>query len=109
MSFWLVIVVSRNSIQFCQYTFLKERVAGVDNINWITAHDYGKPKCHSFMPSKLKMGNFGPQYCLTNGAIKHKLSWYHFSLEKIPHPLEAVITSSYYGKYAIPFLLDHPV
>ena len=23
----------------------------IDNVNWITAHNYGKPKWHSFSPS----------------------------------------------------------
>ena len=46
----------------------------IDKVNWITAHDYGKPKCHSFSPSfKLKMENMGARHCLTKCALESKL------------------------------------
>ena len=63
---------------------------------------------------KLKRENAGPQHRLTKCAIENKLpiqncwSWYNFCQEKIPHPLIPVSTSTYYGKYAILFLLGPP-
>ena len=28
----------------------------IDKVNWITAHNYGKPKWHSFIPSFIWKG-----------------------------------------------------
>ena len=57
----------------------------------------------------LKRENFGSWHCLTKCALENQLlnqnwwSWYHFSLEKLPHTLIPVIASTYFGKYAVPF------
>ena len=55
MSFWLNIVVRSNPINFHSAFFLHEQPARVimriDKVNWITAHNYGKPKKHLFKPS----------------------------------------------------------
>ena len=56
-----------------------------DKVNWITAHNCGKLKWHSFMSSSCwKGGNFGSWHCLTKWALENKLinetwwSWYNF-------------------------------
>ena len=83
-----------------------------DKVNWITAHNCGKLKWHSFMSSSCwKGGNFGSWHCLTKWALENKLinqtwcSWYNFSQEKLPHTLIPVIASIYCGTYAVPFFL----
>ena len=84
----------------------------IDKVKWITAHNCGKPKWHSFT---LKREDFGSWHCLTKCALENKLlnrncwSWYHFSQEKLPHTLIPVSASTYCGKYAILFFLGHPV
>ena len=54
MTFWLATAASSNPFKFVNM-HCYERVSGVkmhiDKVNWITAHNYGKPKWHSFSPS----------------------------------------------------------
>ena len=57
----------------------------IDKVNWITAHIYCKPKCHSFSPSlSWKEKTFGPRHCLTKCALENKVlnqncwPWYNF-------------------------------
>ena len=73
------------------------------------AYNCGKPKWHSFKPILSWKGKFmGLRHCLTKCAIESKLlnqncwSSYHFSQEKIPHPLISFI-ASITGKYVVPF------
>ena len=86
----------------------------IDKDKWITAHNCGKPKWHSFTSTLIwKKDNFGPRHCLTNCALENKLlnqncwSWYHFSQEKLPHTLKPVIAwfaSTHRWKYAFRFV-----
>ena len=59
----------QKSIQLCQCIFLHELVQRmhIDKVNWITAHNYGKPKYHSFTPSLSWKGNFGAS------TLSHKM------------------------------------
>ena len=61
MSFRLATVLSSNPLKFVN-VHCYERVSGVrmhiDKVNWITAHNYGKPKWHSFSPSLSCKGKF---------------------------------------------------
>ena len=55
MPFRLAIVLSSNPFNFVS-AHCYEWISGVkntciDNVNWITAHNYGKQKWHSFSPS----------------------------------------------------------
>ena len=64
-------------------------------VNWISAHNYGKPKCIYTKPTFSWIRIF----CLFNSTSSDIMcsrirpldqncwSWYHFSQEKIPHPL----------------------
>ena len=80
----------------------------IDKIKWITAHNCGNSKEHSFKPRFSWKGEF---WTLSNiyfvdivslkiCPIENKLnpdwnwSWYHFSQKKIPHPLIPVIAST---------------
>ena len=88
----------------------------IDKVNWITAHDFGRPKWHSFTPCLSWKGteHFVPWHCLTKCALGNKLlhqngwTWYHFSQKRL-HALIPVIAFTYYWKYAVLFVLGHPV
>ena len=82
----------------------------IDEVNWITAHNYGEPKWHLFSPSLRWKGNFWASTLPRKMCpIENKLliqicwSWYHFSQEKLLHTLIPVISSTYCGKYPVPF------
>ena len=71
MPFRLATVVSSSSFNFVN-ALCNERVSGVkkriDKVDWITAHNYGKPKWHSFTPSlKVKRGVLGLDIVSQNG------------------------------------------
>ena len=93
MSFQLTIVVRSNPINFQCAFFLHEQPAHVimriDKVNWIIAHNYGKPKTHSFKPSLSWNGKFwtstlSHKMCPRKQTTEPKCwSWYHFSQEKI--------------------------
>ena len=58
----------------------------IDQVNWITAHNYGELKLHLFSPSLSWKGKiWGPRHCLTKCALANQLlnqncwSWHHFS------------------------------
>ena len=57
MSFRLATVVSSNLFNFvnahCYERVSDERMC-IDKVNWITAHNYGKPKWHSFIKRCLE-------------------------------------------------------
>ena len=89
----------------------------IDKVEWITAHNCGKTKWHSFRE------NLGPRHCLTKCALENKLlnqncwSWYQFSQKKLPHtliPLHphnvwSICRSVFYGPPCIfPPLYKHP-
>ena len=59
----------------------------IDKVNWITAHNYGKPK-QTHEPKLVILVSF--------------------SQEKLPHTLIAVIASTFCGKFAIPFFSGPP-
>ena len=45
----------------------------IDKLKWITAHNCGKPKWHSFTPSLNWNGKIvGPRHCLTKCALENK-------------------------------------
>ena len=81
---------------------------------WNTAHNCGRPKCHSLTSSLSWKGKkFWPQHCLTKWALENKLlnqngwSWY-FSQEMIPQTLTPIIVSTYCRKYAVPGFFSGP-
>ena len=82
MSYRLVRVVRIIHLTLSMH-ILHECVAGVknahwiDKVNWIPAHNYGRPKWHSFTP----------RHCLTRNKLLNQncWSWYHLFREKIPH------------------------
>ena len=83
----LAIVVNSNPMNFINVYVhsLHWKPARFNRVKWITAHNCGKPKWHSFKPGfALKRGNFGPRHCLTKCTLENNLlnqncwSWYHF-------------------------------
>ena len=87
----------------------------IDEVNWITAHNYGEPKWHLFSPSLRWKGKFWASTLPRKMCpIENKLliqicwSWYHFSQEKLLHTLISVISSTYCGKYPVPFFSGPP-
>ena len=62
MSFRLVIVVSRNPINLINLHFLHQQPARlkirIEKVEWISAHNYDKPKWHSFTPSLAEKGKY---------------------------------------------------
>ena len=79
MPFRLATVVSSNPFNFVNALFWCKQMR-IDRVIWITAHNYGKPKWHSFMPS---------------------LSWKG-------EVLDLDIVSTYCEKYAVQFCFSGP-
>ena len=91
----------------------------IDKVNWITAHNCGKPKWHSFSPKfKLKKENFGPRHCLTKcaqetnywtkiadlGIILLRKNYFIYWYQLLhPHIVGSTCI------HTVPFLLGHPV
>ena len=105
MSFRLAKVVSSNPIIFINVHSLHQQPARlkmcIDKVEWISAHNYDKPKWHSCTPSFSWKGKILDLDIVSQNVLHRKQttnqncwSWYHFSQE-IPHPLIPVIASIY--------------
>ena len=79
----------------------------IDKVKWITAHNCGKPKWHSFTPKLSWKGKiWGLDIVSQNAPYKtnywSKIADLLFSQEKLPYTLIPVIASTHRGKYAVP-------
>ena len=122
MSFWHAIVVSSNPFNSVNAHSLRQLVwcchckeCALAKLHGLLITTMASPNDIHSSRDLAERRHFLPWHCLTKWARQNKLlnqncwSWYHFSQEKIHHPLVSDIISSYYGKYAIPFLLSRPV
>ena len=112
MSFRLAIVVSSNPLHHTRWCkeFALTKFIGLRLTTMAIRHDIYS---NSVLAEKEKLwvATLSHKMCprIENNLLNQNcLSWYNFS-QKIPHPLMPVIVSTYYGTYAVPFLLGHPV
>ena len=89
----------------------------IDEVNWIAAHNYGSAEMTFIHAYSLSWKGEILGLDIVSQILEHKLlnqnwwSWYNFSKDRedTPSTNTSYCISTYYEKYAVPFLLCHPV